>query len=181
MEAFVYCWTDWKTKMLYVGRHKGTPNDGYICSSMTMLKEYKSRPGDFTREILATGPYSVMISFEVAILTAANAAKDPMFYNKHNGSKKFAFVGKGQRRPHYRNKGLTGKWKRSVDHNQQQSLYQKNNSCFVSNNPMNEPEKRKLVSLSKIGRKKFTNIQTQQNKMFLPGTEPTGFVLVVEG
>ena len=32
-EAFVYCWTDHKTNKLYVGVHKGSINDGYICSS----------------------------------------------------------------------------------------------------------------------------------------------------
>jgi hypothetical protein len=32
-DSFVYCWTDHKTGMLYVGSHKGTIDDGYVCSS----------------------------------------------------------------------------------------------------------------------------------------------------
>lgn len=55
MEAFVYCWTDHKTNMLYVGSHKGTTDDGYVCSSRHMMKEYKKRPSDFTRQIIAEG------------------------------------------------------------------------------------------------------------------------------
>ena len=43
-EAFVYCWTDNLTNILYVGSHKGTEDDGYVCSSKYMMKEYKSRP-----------------------------------------------------------------------------------------------------------------------------------------
>jgi hypothetical protein len=40
-EAFVYCWTDKLHNKLYVGVHKGNVDDGYICSSKIMLKEYK--------------------------------------------------------------------------------------------------------------------------------------------
>jgi ribosomal protein L3 len=88
-EAFVYCWTDHSTHKLYVGWHKGAPNDGYVCSSKVMLQEYKKRPHDFTREVLASGNTNDMLNFETKILTAANAAKDPMFYNMHNGNGKF--------------------------------------------------------------------------------------------
>ena len=41
-ESFVYCWTDTKRNMLYVGKHKGDINDGYICSSKYFLSEYKN-------------------------------------------------------------------------------------------------------------------------------------------
>lgn len=75
--------------MLYVGTHKGSPADGYICSSKILLEEYKKRPEDFSREILAFGSYDEMIKFETAILKAANAAKDPGFYNMHNGDGRF--------------------------------------------------------------------------------------------
>lgn len=88
-EAFTYCWTDKKQKKLYVGTHKGLPEDSYVCSSKIMLEEYKNRPEDFTREILAFGSYKDMIGFETAILKSANAAQDPQFYNMHNGDGKF--------------------------------------------------------------------------------------------
>jgi hypothetical protein len=89
MEAFAYVWTDHQTKKLYVGTHKGSPNDGYICSGKFMLEEYNTRPEDFTRQIIASGTYEDMIVFESSILRACNAKKDPLMYNQHNGDGKF--------------------------------------------------------------------------------------------
>lgn len=86
MNSFVYCWTDHKTNMLYVGVHKGSCDDGYICSSKTMKEEYIKRPQDFTREILSFGDYKEMCKFETAILKSINAAKDIGFYNRHNNN-----------------------------------------------------------------------------------------------
>jgi hypothetical protein len=50
-----------------------------------MLKEYKERQSDFKREIVATGAYKDLLKLEATILKSANAARDPMFYNRHNG------------------------------------------------------------------------------------------------
>lgn len=85
-DSFVYCWTDTLTNKLYVGVHKGVIDDGYICSSKNMLEEYKKRSADFKRQIVAHGSYKEMLILESTILVSANAAKDPMFYNKHNGN-----------------------------------------------------------------------------------------------
>lgn len=68
-----------------------------------------------------------------------------------------------------------GKWERNEEHCQAISERQKKESSFVLNNPMNDPEKRKLVSLSKIGKKKYKNIITGEYRMFTPGTEPEGY------
>lgn len=70
MDSFVYCWTDHSTRKLYVGMHKGHPDDGYISSSKHMLKEYKQRPADFTREVLTRSTYDICRTFEVAIIKA---------------------------------------------------------------------------------------------------------------
>jgi len=88
-EAFVYCWTDHLTNKLYVGWHKGTPDDGYICSSKLMKEQYNKRPSDFTRQILAVGSVEDMVNFETVILTATDAASDKFFYNMHNNGSKF--------------------------------------------------------------------------------------------
>jgi hypothetical protein len=88
-EAFIYCWTDTNRNMLYVGTHKGTPGDGYVCSGKLMLEEYNKRPQDFKREVMAFGSYNDMINFETKILKAANAAEDMSFYNQHNGDGNF--------------------------------------------------------------------------------------------
>jgi hypothetical protein len=50
--GFIYLWYDKKRKMFYLGSHKGKINDGYICSSKHMLKEYRLRPNDFKRKII---------------------------------------------------------------------------------------------------------------------------------
>jgi hypothetical protein len=88
-DSFVYCWTDNATGKLYVGSHKGHVDDGYICSSKVMLLEYKARPKDFTREIIAEGTHKDIRQLEGIILSAVNAAKDPNFYNLNNQNGKF--------------------------------------------------------------------------------------------
>jgi hypothetical protein len=67
------------------------------------------------------------------------------------------------------------------DHCKDMSDRQTNNSCFITNNPMNDSDKRKLVSLSKIGKKKFMNHAANETRMFYPGQEPEGFIQVVRG
>jgi len=85
-EAFVYCWTDIKTNKLYVGKHRGSIEDGYIASSRYFLSEYKKRPKDFTRVIIATGNEIDMISLETAILKSDNARLSESYYNMHNNN-----------------------------------------------------------------------------------------------
>lgn len=65
--SFVYSWSDHKTAKVYVGVHKGHEKDGYICSSKYMIKEYKQRPEDFTRQIIAKGDWKNCIVFEKKI------------------------------------------------------------------------------------------------------------------
>lgn len=88
-EAFTYCWTDHRDNKLYVGYHKGQQDDGYICSSKWMLEEYKKRPEDFTRMILAEGTAEDCRALEETILVATDAARSERFYNRHNGGKNF--------------------------------------------------------------------------------------------
>lgn len=86
MEAFVYCWTDKKTNMLYVGSHKGSTDDGYVCSSKYMLEEYNKRSEDFSRQIITNGSHKEMRILESAILKSVNAALNENFYNMHNNN-----------------------------------------------------------------------------------------------
>jgi hypothetical protein len=96
MEAFVYCWTDHKNQKLYVGVHKGQPDDGYICSSKPMKKEYKIRPHDFTRQIIACGTVKDCWKLEERILSSVNAAINEDFYNQHNSNGKWICSGHTQ-------------------------------------------------------------------------------------
>lgn len=70
--------------MLYVGSHKGSTDDGYVCSSKYMLEEYNNRPEDFSRQIIAEGELSDIRKLEAKILQSANARLDEGFYNKHD-------------------------------------------------------------------------------------------------
>jgi hypothetical protein len=93
LEAFVYCWTDLGTNRLYVGVHKGTPDDGYVCSSKIMKEEYTKRPNDFSRQIIAQGTFSDCYALETALLRATGADKDQGFYNMHQNNGKFYLKG----------------------------------------------------------------------------------------
>ena len=86
MDSFVYCWTDHLTNKLYVGFHKGTPDDGYICSSKHMKKEYKERPSDFTRQILTTGDYATCRNFENVVIRAMFDQNVPCYNLNVNGA-----------------------------------------------------------------------------------------------
>lgn len=84
MEAFVYSWSDHKTAKIYVGVHKGSPNDGYVCSSKPMKAEYAQRPEDFTRQIIAAGTLNDCTILEVAIIKQLLKEKDTC-YNRAAG------------------------------------------------------------------------------------------------
>lgn len=51
--GFVYLWRDRKHNRYYLGRHWGTIEDNYICSSRMMRQSYNRRPEDFKRRILS--------------------------------------------------------------------------------------------------------------------------------
>ena len=84
MEAFVYCWTDKVNNKLYVGSHKGSADDGYVCSSKYMMEEYNRRPQDFSRQIVARGKHADIRKLEAKILQSVDAKLNEGFYNRHN-------------------------------------------------------------------------------------------------
>lgn len=83
-EAFLYMWVDTLNDRKYIGYHKGTPSDGYICSSERMLDEYAYRPSDFVRTILAWGTQNQMYELETILLLELGAATRGSFYNVSN-------------------------------------------------------------------------------------------------
>jgi hypothetical protein len=85
--GFTYCWSDHKHAKVYVGIHLGALDDGYVCSSKSMLKEYKERPQDFTRKILFKGPYEECAKFETALIAGLFKQDKNTFYNRSNGRK----------------------------------------------------------------------------------------------
>lgn len=51
--GFIYLWFDKKHRRYYIGRHWGSIDDGYICSSRMMRQSYNRRPQDFKRRIVS--------------------------------------------------------------------------------------------------------------------------------
>ena len=135
-ESFVYCWTDIKTNKLYIGSHKGTVSDGYVCSSKLMLEEYNKRPEDFARQIIAEGSFEDIRKLEETILKTLNVKEDTMFYNQHNGNGKFYLKGHTEECKKRLSILLKGKKKKRSNKKVEFSL-----------------EHRRAISLSKRGRK----------------------------
>ena len=87
-EAFVYMWINRETDMKYIGMHKGTPDDGYICSNDRLNEEYAADPLKFQRTILAYGSKEAMHELETLLLIQLGAAKGGMWYNLSNNLRK---------------------------------------------------------------------------------------------
>lgn len=85
-EAFLYEWTNIKNGKKYIGYHKGTITDGYICSSKVFLEEYNKNPDHFTRKILYYGTMEEMLKKEADLLSEVDAKNNQLYYNQHNGN-----------------------------------------------------------------------------------------------
>jgi len=71
-----------------------------------------------------------------------------------------------------------GKRRKNIP-NPKLSIYQKTQGNFVTNNPMNDPEKRKKVGMSKLGKRSYINPSiSNKRKMFIPGEEPAGYISI---
>jgi hypothetical protein len=112
-DSFLYCWTNKANGKLYIGTHKGTIDDGYVCSSRIMIEEYLNNPSEFTRSIIATGNYKDMIGLETFILKSVDAARNICFYNMHNGDGEF--YNKGHSEETKRKISLSNKGKKRPD------------------------------------------------------------------
>lgn len=90
-EAFLYEWTNTKNGMKYIGYHKGSIDDGYICSSKPMLSDYNQTTEAFERRILAFGSKEEMVELERSTLKKLDAKRNPLYYNQQNGNGKVLF------------------------------------------------------------------------------------------
>jgi len=84
-ESFVYLWICKDTDRKYIGKHKGTADDGYVCSSESLIAEYNECPSRFIRTILAYGTDQEMLELETQLLITLQAKKSHLYYNmSHN-------------------------------------------------------------------------------------------------
>jgi len=103
MEAFVYIWTNIKNNKKYIGYHKGTVDDGYICSSKNQEFWDDYAKGDLIRSIHFTGSSIDCINIESELLKFNELTT---IYNRNiNGKviftedvrKKLSISGKGRK------------------------------------------------------------------------------------
>lgn len=83
-EAFVYLWFDSKNRKFYLGKHKGTPDDGYTHSS-TVMESFDVPPPHMKRRILAWGTDEEMCLLEHELLKNRKNKKWDLYYNKSLG------------------------------------------------------------------------------------------------
>jgi hypothetical protein len=89
MDSFVYRWRNTQTRQWYIGYHKGSEHDGYICSSETVKPLIQRDPAQWQRKILRTGTKQEMVALEHKILKQLQARKNPRSLNLTNGGKDY--------------------------------------------------------------------------------------------
>lgn len=67
-EAFVYKWTNKENGMYYIGKHKGTEDDGYISSGKYFLSSYNEDPNMFYRDIVFRGTNKECLNMEQKLI-----------------------------------------------------------------------------------------------------------------
>ena len=83
-ESFLYLWVNRENDKKYLGKHKGTLHDSYVCSSDAMKYDFFNTPEKFIRTILAQGTDAEMSNLETTLIKALNASSSPLFYNLAN-------------------------------------------------------------------------------------------------
>ena len=129
-EAFVYLWFDSKNRKFYLGKHKGTPDDGYTHSS-TVMESFDVPPPHMKRRILAYGTDEEMCLLEHECLKNRKEKKWERYYNKHLGDPRYIDQS-GENNPSYKH-GLANdpEWKKRINrkyyHKNKKEIRQKEN------------------------------------------------------
>lgn len=86
-EAFVYKWTNLTNGHFYIGYHKGTLNDGYICSSKSkrFWDDFKNPLNNWSRDILYTGTCDDCVKEELRLLNELDLMDEKVYNNSKGG------------------------------------------------------------------------------------------------
>jgi hypothetical protein len=87
-DSFVYLWINRSNDKKYIGKHKGTIDDGYIASSESFLADYNECPDNFKRTILAYGTDAEMHELETMLILQLKATRSHLYYNMSNNLRK---------------------------------------------------------------------------------------------
>jgi len=84
-EAFVYIWICKETSRVYIGKHKGHPDDGYICSSKSdqFWNDFNNSDYTWTRKIVFCGTNEEAIEEETKLLQLGGMFRYEYLYNNN--------------------------------------------------------------------------------------------------
>ena len=122
-EAFIYLWYDAPNKMYYLGKHKGTPDDGYTHSSTIWESFTKDNiPKGARRRILAYGTDKEICLLEHELLKNRKKRCWHRYYNNSLGDPRYVVLS-GENHYRYKHGEAVG-WKN--DKSVRQKYLQKN-------------------------------------------------------
>lgn len=86
MDSFVYKWTNTTLNKIYIGYHKGTEDDGYVCSSSSTIfwEDFKNPNYIWQREILFRGDMKDCQLLESKLLDDIDITSDHVYNNRNN-------------------------------------------------------------------------------------------------
>jgi len=86
MNSFVYRWTNLTLNKIYIGWHKGTETDGYICSSASnqFWDDFNNPNYKWQREILYKGTMPECQLIESQLLDSIDITSDTIYNNRNN-------------------------------------------------------------------------------------------------
>lgn len=86
MDSFVYRWTNLTLNKIYIGWHKGTEDDGYVCSSSSdqFWDDYNNPNYEWQREILFKGTMPECQLLESQLLDSLDITSENVYNNKNN-------------------------------------------------------------------------------------------------
>jgi len=86
MNSFVYRWTNLTLNKTYIGWHKGTEDDGYVCSSASeqFWEDYNNTAYKWQREILFKGTMPECQLLESQLLDSVDITSKSIYNNRNN-------------------------------------------------------------------------------------------------
>lgn len=145
--GFIYLWFDRKYKRFYLGRHWGSIDDGYVCSSKWMRQSYKRRPHHFKRRIVK------IITTNKNDLSLEEHRYLSMIKKDEFGTKYYNFVNNASVTP-----GHTGRKHSEESRRKMSESHKKNPTNYWKGKKRSEETK------SKVSKSKMGTIQTEEHK-----------------
>ena len=147
--GFVYIWKDKKRKRFYIGSHWGTEDDGYICSSAKMNDNYRYRPHDFKRRIIAkitTNRHDLLNEEQRWLNMIKPQEFGFQYYNISNKAFCASWYMNNESTKQVKEKMRKNHWSKSDDKNRIVSLIQKGRNTPENNKKHSDLMKQKYAS-----------------------------------